>query len=259
MYKQELFLCRNPNEIGDFFIFPLTLTRFTRQTLNLLFKHIPFRYASFLVACFISISVAASAQTTADTTHAPTPAPDSAQHITQTFAEPAPGTQKDEAAAEIKKGPFQPNPKKSGLYSAIIPGLGQLYNRQYWKVPVIYVGIGVAAYFFETNLTSYRDYRSAYIGRVNNPYPTDKYVNLYTEDQLKQLQTDYEQYLDLTALFAGIGYILQVMDAIVFAHLKNFDVSKDLSFRMSPVVYPNGGAGFGLVMNIKNRSVLNSR
>ncbi|MBS1688467.1 MAG: hypothetical protein JSS96_07065, partial [Bacteroidetes bacterium] len=51
-----------------------------------------------------------------------------------------------------KKSFFQPNPKKAGLYSAIVPGLGQLYNRQYWKIPVIYVGIGVAAYFIQDNL-----------------------------------------------------------------------------------------------------------
>src|ERR1700744_3803446 len=121
-----------------------------------------------------------------DTVRKRKPVPDTTAEVTVTPASDS------TPLIAAKKGPFQPNPKKAGLYSALVPGLGQLYNRQYWKVPVIYVGIGVAAYFFETNLTSYRDYRSAYIGRVNNPYPTDKYVNLYTEDQLKQLQTDYE-------------------------------------------------------------------
>ena len=149
-----------------------------------------------------------------------------------------------------KPQPFQPNPKKAGLYSAIVPGLGQLYNRQYWKVPVVYAGVAVAGYFFFDNLNNYQSYRKAYIGRINNPYPTDKYVNIYTTDQLQQLQNDYNKYLDMTVLFSTIGYALQVLDAITSAHLKNFDISRDISMRMKPVTTQNG-VGLGLVMNFK--------
>jgi len=153
-----------------------------------------------------------------------------------------------------KAGKFQPNPKKAGLYSAIVPGLGQLYNREYWKIPVVYVGIGIAGYFFLNNLNNYQSYRLAYIGRINNPYPTDKYVNIYTTDQLNQLQNDYSKYLDMTALFSGIGYMLQVLDAITSAHLKNFDISRDISMHMKPVVIPIGtnvGLGMALVVKLK--------
>ncbi len=145
---------------------------------------------------------------------------------------------------------FQPNPKKAGLYSAIVPGLGQLYNRQYWKIPVVYLGVAVAGYYFVDNLNQYQSYRKAYIGRINNPYPTDKYVGLYNTGELQQLQNDYSKYLDMTALFSVIGYALQVMDAVTAAHLKNFDISRDISMRMVPVATPNG-AGLGLVMNFK--------
>ncbi len=145
---------------------------------------------------------------------------------------------------------FQPNPKKAGLYSSIVPGLGQLYNREYWKIPVVYVGIGVAGYFFTNNLNKYQSYRKAYIGRINNPYPTDEYVKKYSSDQLQQLQNDYSKYLDLTVLFSAIGYCLQVIDAITSAHLKNFDISRDISLHVRPVVVP-GGAGMGLVMNFR--------
>lgn len=151
----------------------------------------------------------------------------------------------------VKKTPFQPNPKKAGLYSAILPGLGQLYNRQYWKVPVIYAGAAVAGYFIADNLKNYHAYRKAYIGRLNNPYPNDPYPN-YTTANLQQLQSDYERFLDLSVLISGVGYALQVMDAIVAAHLKNFDISPDISMRMQPVTLPlpNGtGAGLGLVVN----------
>ena len=147
-----------------------------------------------------------------------------------------------------KPQPFQPNPKKSGLYSALVPGLGQLYNRQYWKVPVVYVGIGVAGYFIINNENNYQSFRKAYIGRINNNNPTDKYVGIYTQDQLQQLQNDYSKYLDLTVLLSALGYTLQVLDAITAAHLKNFDISRDISMHMVPVATPNG-VGLGLVMN----------
>ena len=148
----------------------------------------------------------------------------------------------------VKPVLFQPNPKKAGLYSAIVPGLGQLYNRNYWKIPVVYAGLGTAVYILTNNLNKYQSYRKAYIGRINNPYPTDDYVNIYTLDQLKQLQNDYNKYVDMTILYTAIGYTLQIVDAIVSAHLKNFDISRDISMQVKPVAYPKG-AGVGLVMN----------
>jgi hypothetical protein len=150
----------------------------------------------------------------------------------------------------VKPAKFTPNPKKAGLYSSIVPGLGQLYNHEYWKVPVVYAGIGIAAYFVSHNLNNYQSYRQAYIGRINNPNPTDKYVNIYTTTQLQQLQGDYSKYLDLTVLFTFIGYSLQVMDAVTSAHLKNFDISRDISMRLMPTLVPNGG-GMAMVVNFK--------
>ncbi|MBA3829452.1 MAG: hypothetical protein H0X33_10990 [Taibaiella sp.] len=153
-------------------------------------------------------------------------------------------------ALAVKKGPFQPNPKKAGMYSALLPGAGQYYNRQYWKIPVIYVGLGVAGYFFLDNLHNYQNYHTAYIGRLGNQYIVDKYTNIYTTANLKQLQDDYQRYLDLTVLFTGVGYVLQILDAVTFAYLKNFDVSRDISMRIYPAATPHG-AGIGLVMNFK--------
>ena len=159
----------------------------------------------------------------------------------------------DSAVATKKKR--QPNPKKAGLYSALVPGLGQVYDGKYWKVPFIYGGLTVAAYYFEKNLNDYQDYRKAYIGRFNNPYYNDKYKNIYTQPQLKLLQDESAKYLDLTVLFTGVGYILQIMDAVVYAHLKNFDISEDLSMKIQPVANPQG-IGMGLVFNIKGKHVL---
>ncbi len=144
-----------------------------------------------------------------------------------------------------KKADWAPNPKKAGMYSAILPGLGQLYNRQYWKIPVIYAGIGVSAYYFGYNLSNYNTYRQAYID-----YPNGQYSTKYTQSQLQQIRDDFERYLDFTVLLAGVGYMIQILDAVASAHLRNFDISRDLSLRLQPVAAPNG-AGFGLVLNMK--------
>ena len=158
------------------------------------------------------------------------------------------------AVTPIKTGPYQPNPKKAGLYSSIVPGLGQLYNREYWKIPLVYVAMGVTAYVFINNYNNYHSYYTAYIGRINNPYPTDKYVTIYTTDQLNQLQNDYNRYLDLTVLVGTLEYAVQILDAITSAHLKNFDISRDISLRMLPVPTPVG-LGLGLVINFKGHPI----
>lgn len=164
------------------------------------------------------------------------PRQDSSQ--TEEVNKPVDASAQDSLRIPVRIMPFQPNPKKAGLYSSIVPGLGQFYNKEYWKIPLIYTGAVVAGYFFIKNLNSYNDYRMAYIGRINNPYPNDKYVNIYTTSQLQQLQSDYNKYLDLTVLFSGLGYALQVLDAVTSAHLKNFDVSRDISMKVKPVISP---------------------
>jgi len=147
-----------------------------------------------------------------------------------------------------KLRPFQPNPKKSALYSAILPGAGQLYNRQYWKIPIIYAGVGAAIYFIVDNTNRYQRYREGYIARITNANVQDEFTDRYSKADLQVLQSAYRKYLDMTLLFTGIGYTLQVMDALAFAHLKNFDVSKDISMRFQPVALPHGDPGLGIVM-----------
>lgn len=152
------------------------------------------------------------------------------------------------AADSLKKLPFEPNPKKAGMYSALLPGSGQIYNRQYWKAPVVYVGFGVAAYFISNNYKQYNRYRKAYIATIDKDDNTIS-TELYGESELKQLQDQYKQWLDMTVLLTSVGYMLQIMDAVVFAHLKNFDVTPDISMRLQPTLMPNGGAGIGLAFH----------
>ena len=158
----------------------------------------------------------------------------------------------EQAAYDSLKGihaPFQPNPKKSALYSAILPGAGQLYNRQYWKIPVVYAGVGATVGFIIHNSNQYRRFRKAYVSRINDPTFQDEFtLQGRTINDLQILQNAYKKDLDLTVLLGVIGYTLQVLDALTFAHLRNFDVSKNISLKMQPVSMPNGDAGLGLVM-----------
>ncbi len=155
----------------------------------------------------------------------------------------------DAEGVRYQQHPSAPNPKKAGLFSAVLPGAGQLYNRQYWKIPVIYAGAGAAVYFIQFNTSQYQSYRRAYIASLEGrPH---EYTGVYEQGSLKQLQDGYKRYLDMTMLFTALGYTLQVIDAVVFAHLQNFDVSRDLSMRLQPVAHPDGTAGLGLVVRLK--------
>jgi hypothetical protein len=145
---------------------------------------------------------------------------------------------------------FQPNPKKAGLYSALLPGAGQFYNRQYWKVPVVYGVFAVAGYFIQFNYKQYNTYRTAYIATIDSD-PNTISTEIYSQSELKDLQDQYKEWLDITVLLTSVGYMLQVMDAVVFAHLKNFDISPDISMQMKPMAMPNGGLGFGLAINLR--------
>ena len=145
--------------------------------------------------------------------------------------------------------PFM-TPKKIGLMSAILPGFGQFKNKQYWKVGVIAVGVGAAAYFLYDNQKGYNDARSEQATRLAHQPSKygDKYTN-YTDQNLSDEVEYYQRNLDLTYVLTGVGYALQIIDAVVFAHLKGFDISEDLTLKWKPVLTPQGGPGFGLVMN----------
>lgn len=141
-------------------------------------------------------------------------------------------------------------PQKTALYSAVIPGLGQIYNRHYWKLPIIYAGVGVAVYFIYDNSTNYNKYRRMYSGYLSNDAAAlaDMEQSNLSPEYVKYLQDYHRRYLDITVLVTALGYTLQVLDAAIFAHLKGFDMSEDISLKVQPVAYPNNGIGLGIVM-----------
>ncbi|WP_291142403.1 DUF5683 domain-containing protein [Flavobacterium sp. UBA7680] len=125
-------------------------------------------------------------------------------------------------------------PAKAAFYSAILPGLGQVYNKKYWKVPLVYGAIGTSLYFYIDNNKKYHDYRDAYKRRLEG-YNDDKYKFL-DDSRLIAGQKFYQRNRDLSALFVVGFYVLNIIDANVDAALIQFNVNERLSLR--PEIYP---------------------
>ncbi len=125
-----------------------------------------------------------------------------------------------------------PDPKKALLYSLVLPGLGQAYNKSWWKIPVIYAGLGTCAYFAITNGKQYNDFRNA-LTDLNNG-KVDPLNSIYLAGDLVNGETYYKRYLDLSYIAAAFIYMLNIVDANVDAQLHNFDVSDNISFRFAP-------------------------
>ncbi len=133
---------------------------------------------------------------------------------------------------------FEPSPARAAMLSATLPGLGQAYNRKYWKVPVIYAGFGTLAYFIDFNNSNYRKWRNAWIARVDgNPNTVDDYP-LYSDGELERAMNFYRRNLEITYMLTAALYLLNILDASVDAHLMTFDVGEDLTMGVQPATIP---------------------
>lgn len=132
------------------------------------------------------------------------------------------------------------SPGIAALCSAVVPGLGQCYNAQWYKPPVIYAGAAVIAYFADYNLKEKKIYEREIDKRY---YQADASVcnpDLAgtTYDELLRLRNYYEQNFELTLIIAGVVYLLNIVDAVVYAHLFDFNVSPNLAMRVEPYATP---------------------
>lgn len=132
------------------------------------------------------------------------------------------------------------SPLKATLSSALLPGLGQIYNHKYWKTPIALAGIGTCVYFIHTNTQSHRFWKNAFIAYNDNDPNTnpDGIAVGLNNSQLDYNRLLYKKYLDISYLSLIGVYALQILDAHVDAHLFNFDVSPKLSLRTTPLLYP---------------------
>ena len=129
------------------------------------------------------------------------------------------------------------SPRKAALLSAVIPGAGQIYNKKYWKVPIIYAGAAGIGYAFSFNQAKYIEYRNAYKVRlINGPGTLGNYPR-YSDGDLNTLQKYYHRYRDLSVIGGVLLYFLNVVDATVDAHLFGFSVEdKDFAFQIQPTI-----------------------
>ena len=142
-------------------------------------------------------------------------------------------------------------PATAAFYSAVLPGLGQAYNKKYWKIPIIYAGMGVGIYFYVQNDEEYQRFRDAYKSRLAG-FKDDEFwgegsTPIVSTERLIDAQKDATRDKNLSILITGIFYVLNIIDANVDAHLRQFNVSDDLSlepnFNIDPI---NSKANYGL-------------
>jgi hypothetical protein len=164
----------------------------------------------------------------------------------------------------VKKNERVYNPKVAAVRSAILPGLGQIYNRKYWKLPIIYGALGVAAGVFIYNLQNYKDTRFAYTAKYNASLPTATHedtlllaqikspLEKYSLETLRYYRDSYRRDIDYSVVIFIILWGLNVVDAAVDAHLKAFDVSPDLSLYIKPGHSQMAGTnGISLVLALR--------
>lgn len=133
-------------------------------------------------------------------------------------------------------------PSRAFLYSAIVPGLGQAYNKKYWKIPVVYSALGSAAFFFNKNNLQYKRYLKGLVELYQYDQDTTTALTIFEADADKSkltLQKDvYRRNRDLNMILFFAVYLLNAVDANIDAHLSDFDVSDDLSIQIKPDVLP---------------------
>ena len=161
---------------------------------------------------------------------------------------------------------FKPDPKKA-LWFSIVPGLGQIYNRKYWKLPIVYGGFMGCAYAVTWNNRTYNDYKDAYLQLMTDPdNPNPLWWNYVPPgidpeaykgrmgSYLKNNKDTYRRYRDLSIIVTVAVYFLSIIDAYVDAQLYDFDISPDLGVRVEPAVFERtatNAQSYGLQCNIK--------
>ncbi len=135
----------------------------------------------------------------------------------------------------------QHSARKATIYSMILPGLGQAYNKKYWKIPIIYGGFTVFAFLIQYNNTEYQLFKDAYYHKLvygeGADDPVNDYEIKYDEQTLLNAKNDYRRNRDLNYILTGVWYALNVIDAAVDAHLFSWDVDEDLSLRVEPDLF----------------------
>jgi hypothetical protein len=149
--------------------------------------------------------------------------------------------------------------KKAMILSAVVPGAGQVYNhlampkgqkKAFWKVPLIYAGLGATGYFLINNQLTQKSLKAEYANRIDGN-PTDPTWEDYDNQGVLTLYNQYLDRRDLSILGLAAVYALQLADAGIEAHFVRFDISKDLSLQIRPSIIGTGQAGIHASFNFR--------
>ncbi len=146
------------------------------------------------------------------------------------------------------------SPHKASVLSAVLPGAGQIYNRKYWKAPIVWAGLGTCVWFINDNTREYKFYRGEYLAMVDgDPDTVSEFEGQFTPDAVRDVMDTYRRWRDLSYIAFGLVYMLNVVDASVDAHFVRFDVSPDLTLRLGPSmpVAAQGGLGIGMALTLR--------
>lgn len=152
------------------------------------------------------------------------------------------------------------SPRKAAIRSAILPGLGQIYNKKYWKLPIVYTAIGIPVGLFFNNKTWYNRTRYALaVAASSNPSADSlnavhsqlrPLVDARAQGSLLRYRNEFRRDMDYAIIFTLLFWGLNIIDATVDAHLKGFNVSDDLGFRLRPALLPGNAPGLTLAFTL---------
>jgi len=150
------------------------------------------------------------------------------------------------------------SPKVAAWLSTAVPGLGQIYNRKYWKLPIVYVGLGATGFLIYHYNKNYVLYRTEYRYRLNpsvdivntgvKAAPNPDFADLETEN-IYALETQNRRNMEICIIAISLVYILNIVDAAVDAHLMHYDISNDLSMRIIPCYNNSNLYSFSHIQN----------
>ncbi|MDR0618619.1 MAG: DUF5683 domain-containing protein [Bacteroidales bacterium] len=149
--------------------------------------------------------------------------------------------EKNSGAFKLRKSGGRKSPWTAAICSAVIPGLGQMYNGQYWKPAIVYGGGAALWYMLDLNLKERKIYDKEIKARYDNDTAALGLSSLkrFSDRQLLDIRNYYQNNVELAIIIAGVVYLLNIVDAIVYAHLSKFDISPNLSMKIDPYARTN--------------------
>lgn len=150
------------------------------------------------------------------------------------------------------------SPSKAALFSTFCPGLGQIYNKKYWKLPIVYAGIGISGYYLIRNQKLFKSYKDGYVKYSNHPNSQEtkdylqtlemirKYPNADPSLVLSHFMDLYRNWRDWSVFSISFIYLLNIVDATVDAYLFYYDISDNISLRLKPVII-NSATCYGAI------------